>query len=96
MLHTGLDIVSGTGQAVVGKHDAQVSKRHQNKKLYWLCGETGHLCKDCLQKIIKAKHKVKSAIRVSQRESWSDIESDNKAYEALSHFSVIQFKGLDS
>ena len=40
----GLDKMSRIGQALIGKHDGQTGKGHQNKVCY-LCDETGHSCK---------------------------------------------------
>ena len=80
--HTGLNKVSGTGRALIGKYDDQTNKGHRNKKVCYLCGEIGHFRKDCPknlhQKLSKPKHKGKSACLVSQGESCSDTESDEK------------------
>ena len=82
--HTGLDKVSGIGWALIGKYNGQTNKEHQNKKVCSLCGEIGHFCKDCPknlhQKLSKPKHKGKSACLVSQGESCSDTESDEKVF----------------
>ena len=83
MQQTGLDKVSGVGRALVGKHDRQTSKGYRNKVCY-LCGETGHFCKDCPknlhQKLSKPKHKGKSACLVSEEESHSDTEPEEKVF----------------
>ena len=82
--HTGLDKVSGIGRALIGKYDGQTNKGHRNKKVCYLCGEIGHFRKDCPknlhQKLSKPKHKGKSACLVSQGESCSDTESDEKVF----------------
>ena len=82
--HTGLNKVSGIGQALIGKYDGQTNKGHLNKKVCYLCGEIGHFRKDCpknlCQKLSKPKHKGKSACLVSQGESCSDTESDEKVF----------------
>ena len=57
--HTGLDKVSGIERALIGKQDGQTSKGHRNKKVCYLCGETGHFRK------AKPKHKGKSTCLVS-------------------------------
>ena len=81
--HTGLNNMSGIGQALIGKHDGQPGKWHRNKVCY-LCGETGHFRKDCPknlhQKLPKPKHKGKSACLISEGESGSDNESDEKVF----------------
>ena len=72
------------GQALIGKQESQTSKRYQYKKTCYLCGESGHFCKDCPknlhQKLSKSKHKAKSACMVSQGESHSDTESDERVF----------------
>ena len=88
-LHTSLDTaMGGTGQALIGKQESQTSKRWQYKKTCYLCGESGHFCKDCPknfhQKLFKSKHKAKSACMVSQGESHSDTESDETVFGASS------------
>jgi len=35
-----------TGQALLGKQTEKGRKHHQ-KKVYFLCGETGHFCRVC-------------------------------------------------
>ena len=81
--HTGLNNMSGIGRALIGKHDGQPGKWHRNKVCY-LCGETGHFRKDCPknlhQKLPKPKHKGKSACLISEGESGSDTESDEKVF----------------
>ena len=87
-LHTSSDTMSGTGEALIGKHEYQTSKWYQYKKTCYFCGESGHFFKDCPkslhQKPLKSKHKVKSAYMVSQGESHSDSESDEKVFGASS------------
>ena len=82
--HTGLNNISGIGRALIGKHDGQPGKGHQNKKACYLCGETGHFRKDCpknlYQRLPKPKHKGKSACLISEGESGSDTESDEKVF----------------
>ena len=77
--------MSGTGEALIGKYEYQSSKR---KKTCSFCGESGRFFKDCPknlhQKPLKSKHKVKSAYMVSQGESHSDSESDEKVFGASS------------
>ena len=84
-LHTSLDTMGGTGQALIGKQESQTSKRWQHKKTCYLCGESGHFCKSCPknfhQNLFKSKHKAKSACMVSQGESHSDTESDEQYLE---------------
>ena len=87
-LHTSLDTMGGTGQALIEKQESQTSKRWQYKKTCYLCGESGRFCKDCPknfhQKLFKSKHKAKSACMVSQGESHSDTESDETVFGASS------------
>ena len=49
-----------------------------------MCGETGYFRKDCpkniYQKLSKPKHKGKSACLISEEESCSDTESDEKVF----------------
>ena len=82
--HTGLNNMSGIGRALIGKHDGQPGKGHRNKKVCYLCGETGHFRKDCpknlYQRLPKPKHKGKSACLISEGESGSDTESDEKVF----------------
>ena len=87
-LHTSSDTMSGIGEALIGKHEYQTNKRYQYKKTCYFCGESGYFFKDCPkslhQKPLKSKHKVKSAYMVSQGESHSDSESDEKVFGASS------------
>ena len=82
--HTGLDKVSGIERALIGKYDSQTNKGHLNKRVCYLCGEIGHFRKDwpknLHQKLSKPKHKGKFACLVSQGESYSDTESDEKVF----------------
>ena len=82
--HTGLNNMSGIGRALIGKHNGQPGKGHRNKKICYLCGKTGHFCKDCpqnlYQRLPKPKHKGKSACLISEGESGSDTESDEKVF----------------
>ena len=82
--HTGLNNMSGIGRALIGKHNGQPGKGHRNKKVCYLCGETGHFRKDCpknlYQRLPKPKHKGKSACLISEGESGSDTESDEKVF----------------
>ena len=75
--------MNGIGQALIGKHDGQTSRGHQ-KKVCYLCDETGHFPKHCpkilYQKLSKSKHKGKSACLLSEGESCSDTESDEKVF----------------
>ena len=88
-LQTSMDTMpGGTGQALIGKQESQTSKRYYYKKTCYFCGESGHFFKDCPkylhQKSFKSKHKAKSACMVSQGESHSDTESDEKVFGAYS------------
>ena len=82
--HASLDKMSGTGRALIGKHDGHTGKRHRNSKVCYLCGEVGHFRKDCPknvhQNLSKSKHKGKSACLISEGESYSDSESDEKVF----------------
>ena len=80
--HTGLDKVSGIGRVLIGKYDGQTNKGHRNKKVCYLCGEIGQFRKDCPKNLHQklSKHKGKSACLVSQGESCSDTESDEKVF----------------
>ena len=82
--HTGLEKVSGIGWTLIEKYNGQANKGHQNKKVYYLCGEIGHFHKDCSknlhQKLSKPKHKGKSACLVSQGECCSNTASDEKVF----------------
>ena len=53
-----------------------------------LCGEAGHFRKDCPknvhQNLSKSKHKDKSACLISEGESYSDSESDEKVFAVSS------------
>ena len=64
--------MSGTGQALIGKHDGNTDKRCR----YYLCGEAGHYCKNCPknvhQNLSKSKHESKFASLISEGESYSD------------------------
>ena len=75
----------GTGQALIGKQESQISKRYYYKKTCYFCGENGHFFKDCPKYLHqKSKHKAKSAYMVLQGESHSDSESDEKVFGAYS------------
>ena len=82
--------MSGTGQALIAKHDGHTGKRHRNSKVCYLCGEAGHFWKDCPknvhQNLSKSKHKGKSACLISEGESYSDSESDKKVFGVSSQF----------
>jgi len=65
-----------TGQALLEKQTEKGRKSHQ-KKVCFLCGETGHFCRDFLrnQQMFKPKHKARPATTQSEG-SHVDIECD--------------------
>ena len=72
-LHTSSDTMSGTGKALIGKHEYQTSKRYQYKKTCYFCGESGHFFKDCTkslhQKPLKSKQSQVCLYGISRRVS---------------------------
>ena len=87
--HTGLDKVSGIGQTLIERHDDQTSKGHQNKTVCYLCGKQDVFIRTAQRiftksSVSKPKHKGKSACLVSQGESCSDTESDEKVFRVSS------------
>ena len=62
-----------------------------------MCGETGHFHKDCpknlYQKLSKPRNRGKSACLISEEESCSGTESDEKVFGGI--LPVSQLKCLD-
>ena len=42
---TGLNVMEGTGQALVGKQFSQPRRGPQQNKVCYICGEPGHFCR---------------------------------------------------
>ena len=64
----------------------------------YLCGEAGHFQKDCPknvhQNLSKSKHKGKSACLISEADSYSDSESDEKVLEYHPNLAIQMFGWL--
>ena len=79
----------GRRRALPGKLESQKGGGHQHKKVFYLCGETGHFRRDCRknrhQKSLKSKHKAKP-VRIESHDvgSHSDNESDERSFGASS------------
>jgi len=69
-------IGGSTGRVLLGKQTKKGRRPHQ-KKVCFLCGETGHFCRECPrnQQMSKPKHKTKPATTQSEG-SHVDIECD--------------------
>ena len=54
-LHTSSDTMSGTGEALIGKHEYQTSKWYQYKNTCYFCGESGHFSRT-VQRVSTKSH----------------------------------------
>ena len=59
----------GLGRALVGKQD-----KMKDKRACYMCGETGHFCKDCL----KNRHKRKPPVKPNNNAKSAAEESRNE------------------
>ena len=83
---TGGSVATGgsTGRALLGKQSDE-GRKHSQKKVCFLCGETGHFCRDCPrnQQSSRPKHKAKP-VSTESVGSHSDCDTDDGAFGASS------------